>query len=577
MRCSRRALVLFLILCGLPATSNGGLVGGAQLQVSPTTIDAESPSVSSDPGGRFVVVWSGNLDVFARRYDADAVPLGASFQVNTYTTARQLVPRVAIDAAGGFLVVWQGDGEDGSGTGVFAQRYDASGTAQGGEFPVNTYTTGDQQVPVVAAGAGGSFVVVWHSAGQDGDGKGVVGRRFDSSGTPLGPEFVVNGYTTGAQQYAAVASDGPGNFVVVWQSLDPGHAGVFGQRFDTAGATVGPEFLVAQVATLTGPRVTADATGSFVVTWHDYDANDLGIFARRFDAAGTPQGAAFQVNTTVFGRQVAPVVAVGPGGGFVVLWESFQILPGAPGNEKVLGQQYDAAGTMLGPEFEVNASAPKEDEGNASPAVASDAAGDFVVAWGFYRRFEGGTILARRYADPARVPLAAKNVSIKDASNPSRRRVTFRSVDPVLSTSPAVGVDPTADGGFLHVYNADGTGDSACFALPAGGWSASGDPAHPLFVYHDPTFANGPCRVAMVRGGKVPLLRAACSAGTQPITYSLDEPQQTSVGVSFTSGSATYCALLGGTIVKDSAAQQRFVAKKASTPVACPVPPASCP
>ena len=49
----------------------------------------------------------------------------------------------------------------------------------------------------------------------DGSSSGIVGRRFDGAGTPLGGEFQVNTFTTGYQVTPAVAADGAGNFVVV--------------------------------------------------------------------------------------------------------------------------------------------------------------------------------------------------------------------------------------------------------------------------------------------------------------------------------------------------------------------------
>src|SRR6185503_20432602 len=101
-------------------------------------------------------------------------------------------PAVAADAAGNFVVVWASYLEDGSLYGVFGQRYAGAGTALGSEFRVNTYTTGAQTFPSVAADAAGNFVVVWHSNGQDGSSFGVFGQRYSSSGTPLGPEFRVN-------------------------------------------------------------------------------------------------------------------------------------------------------------------------------------------------------------------------------------------------------------------------------------------------------------------------------------------------------------------------------------------------
>jgi cysteine-rich repeat protein len=119
--------------------------------------------------------------VFARRYDAAGVALGPEFQVNTYTTGSQYQPTVAVAPGGEFAVVWQSAGQDGSGEGIFVQRFDAAGVALGGELAVNTHTEGDQRQPMVAASAA-RLVTVWESPGQDGSGIDVFGQLYGFCG-----------------------------------------------------------------------------------------------------------------------------------------------------------------------------------------------------------------------------------------------------------------------------------------------------------------------------------------------------------------------------------------------------------
>ena len=88
-----------------------------------------------------------------------------------------------MDAGGNFVITWTSGGpQDGSGWGVFAQRYDSSGTAVGGEFQVNTYTTANQHHPTVAMDVDGDFVITWTSDGQDVPShccdRGVFAQRF---------------------------------------------------------------------------------------------------------------------------------------------------------------------------------------------------------------------------------------------------------------------------------------------------------------------------------------------------------------------------------------------------------------
>ena len=116
---------------------------------------------------------------------------------------------MAADSAGDFVVVWESGGEDGDGYGIFAQRYNAIGMTQGPEFRVNTYTTSDQQRPSVAMDSAGDFVVAWQS-GEDGSGYGVYAQRYNVAGVAQGSEFQVNTYTTNNQYAPSVAMDSAG-------------------------------------------------------------------------------------------------------------------------------------------------------------------------------------------------------------------------------------------------------------------------------------------------------------------------------------------------------------------------------
>lgn len=61
------------------------------------------------------------MGVFGRRYESSETPV--EFQVNSYTSANQWLGGVAATAGGHFVVTWSSDGQDGSGLGVFAQRF----------------------------------------------------------------------------------------------------------------------------------------------------------------------------------------------------------------------------------------------------------------------------------------------------------------------------------------------------------------------------------------------------------------------------------------------------------------------
>ena len=72
----------------------------------------------------------------------------------------------------------------------------------GGETAVNTTTAGSQRSPIIAYQPDGSSIVVWTDPSADGDSTGVFAQRFDADGTAIGSEFQVNTYTTSFQTVA---------------------------------------------------------------------------------------------------------------------------------------------------------------------------------------------------------------------------------------------------------------------------------------------------------------------------------------------------------------------------------------
>ena len=306
-------------------------------------------------------------------------PIGPEFQVNTFTTGNQGVPSAAFHP-NGFIAVWESDGQDGSGRGVFGR------SAGGAEFRVNTFATGDQHDPDIASNGSGDFVVVWTSP-QDGSGDGVFAQRFASSGAPVGPEFQVNTFTTGTQYQPAVAADLSGNFVVVWSSLGQEGAGaeVFGQRFSSSGVRLGSEFRVNTFTTgdQYRPDIGSDSAGNFLVVWQDGaepgsgGPAGRGVFGRSYNSTGAPVGPEFQVNTHTTGFHGAPAVAVNPSGGAVVVWHS----DGQDGSDLgIFGQRYSVSGTPIASEFQVNTFTTGR---QADPAVGMENTGNgcFLVAW----------------------------------------------------------------------------------------------------------------------------------------------------------------------------------------------------
>ena len=227
---------------GRKMTADGSMTGSDMVVNSAPQYNQYGPDVSSHPAG-FVAVWeSDNQDtsgwgIYGQRLTLDGSKTGSEFKVHTYTPSDQRYPKVAAYDSGAFVSVWQSTSEDGSGSGIYCQRFGADGSKQNNPFRVNTYIVSYQDRPDVAAWPDGRFVVVWQSLHQDDGDWGVYGQMYNADGTPHGSEFRVNSYTAYTQYYAAVTTLEDAGFVVIWnsQAQDDSVSGVFAQRYDAQG------------------------------------------------------------------------------------------------------------------------------------------------------------------------------------------------------------------------------------------------------------------------------------------------------------------------------------------------------
>ena len=229
-----------------------GTAQGGETRVNTTTTNTQSnPSVAMDPSGNFIVAWAGegtqagNADtsgVFFRRYNATGTAQGGETRVNTTTTNTQSNPSVAMDPSGNFIVAWAGEGTragNADNSGVFFQRYNAAGAAQGSETRANATTANAQQTATVSMDMNGNFTIAWTAMTQPGETAAtwaVVKQDFNSDGTPNGNEIRVNTTSAGDQNAPGVGMNRFGEYVVAWagegtQAGNVDTSGVFFQRF----------------------------------------------------------------------------------------------------------------------------------------------------------------------------------------------------------------------------------------------------------------------------------------------------------------------------------------------------------
>ncbi len=374
---------------------------GSEFLVNNETFSTQSGStlVALSDGG-FVAAWvtadssqdGSDFAIKARSFDADGIPRGAEFLINSEAQDRQQEPVLTALPDGGFMVAWYTvfDPLFGiSNNAISARSFNADGTPRGAEFLVNTETAGGGSRPALTTLTDGGFVVAWETTdqAQDGSGWAIKARSFDASGTPRGAEFLVNSETFQHQTASTITSLPDGGFVAAWATYDPAQDGnsdaIKARSFDADGTPRGAEFLVntetfsAQIT----PVLTTLFDGTFVVAWGTLDPAQDGsqnaIKARIFDADGTPRGAEFLVNIEAAGTQWRPTLAPLPDGGFVAAWGTTDEMQDGSGTA-VKARSFDSDGTPRGAEFLVNTETLFDQR---LPALTTLSNGDIVVAW----------------------------------------------------------------------------------------------------------------------------------------------------------------------------------------------------
>ncbi|MDG3444699.1 RTX toxin, partial [Nitrospirillum amazonense] len=281
-------------------------------------------------------------------------------------------------ADGSYVVAWQSAGQDGDGTGIYAQRYTAGGQKLGGEFRVNSVTAGSQTAPSTVALADGGFEVVWLQGYYQ-----VYGQRYDANGAAVGSQitYALDGYIDSGLPKAVQLANG--TMLIVWGGVNTvTNTLAYGQLFDSLGTAIGSRFTVStyRTGTVDYPSIAALADGGFIATWSVGEQNG-DVYAQRFDASGNTVGGYFMPTPTSVSTDRLAVSAGLKDGGFVIVWQASEL--SYTGNSSgipydIYAQRYDASGNTVGGKIRVNSYTTGDE---SQPSVVATADGGYMVAW----------------------------------------------------------------------------------------------------------------------------------------------------------------------------------------------------
>src|ERR1043165_4918619 len=200
-------------------------LGGFRISLNLANARAH-PALAGLPDGRFVATWmtepdgfGGDRQILARVLNPDGSGASNDFLVNSTVANDQTLPAVTGLPGGNFIITWYSlDSGDGSGSCIRARLFDSSGTAIGNDFIVESTTAGDQVIPAITTLADGNVAIAWSSA--VGPGWEIRTRLFDASATPLANDFVANSTTADVNAHPAITALAGSRFVETWRSED---------------------------------------------------------------------------------------------------------------------------------------------------------------------------------------------------------------------------------------------------------------------------------------------------------------------------------------------------------------------
>ncbi|WP_341328087.1 calcium-binding protein [Methylotuvimicrobium sp. KM2] len=448
----------------------------------------EASTLLAYPDGGFINFWQGPGGYYFRKFDTNGRGLGPDQRILTGIGEGANV-RPALFSDGSIVLAWSAPDADGSG--IHVQLFDAAGKPTSNIFRANDTLTDDQGLPAIAVLEDDKFVVAWSSNNQ-GDSlqngiamgstpnqTGVFSQLFDKFGNPLDWETKISD-SGGSDAFVTALANG--GYIIGYEAISTGTEQmlIFAKRFDKDGQFMG--FLTANDSGIAinstfetpkgevgnpdfnelaseqkFPTSTQLSNGNIVVVWQaprdaydipeqDLDAHDFSIVARLYNASGQALNGEIHVNSFTTYDQAQPAVAALADGGFVVVWQSMLQDESYWG---VYGQRFNANGTKVGGEFQVNTTV---HDSQQQPTVIGLSDGGFVVSWeaeyqdghqqGVFQDGDAATEIVMQRYDASGKPLG--------------RSLSGGSGDDTIIANGTVGVDISGGDGNDELIGGDG-------------------------------------------------------------------------------------------------------------------------
>ena len=253
---------------------------------------------TSSDGTTFAIAWLSQTGSTATTYDVYVKVYGAidgptytgtsDIKVNSTAVATDQKMDMAMDENGDFVVVWS----DLTNDKIYAQRFNSSGTKQGGIISVDDVYGFAVYNLYVAMDASGEFVVTWYDARTEDASGGVFAKKFNADGTVQNSTFLVNHITTGYQNGGQVDMASSGEFVIAY--FDGTDA--YYRKYEANGSLIGT-YNTFSISGFTSPSIRGFGIDDNLNYTVAFSESGEGIYAQRYEWNGTAIGTATTIAT----------------------------------------------------------------------------------------------------------------------------------------------------------------------------------------------------------------------------------------------------------------------------------------
>lgn len=226
--------------------------------------------------------------------------------------------------------------------------------------------------------------------------------------------WIQNGIPVGCanndQITSAIASDGSGGSIVVWQDYRNGNYDVYAQRVNVDGVV---QWTVNGVAVCTSdsnqlqPRIVSDGSGGAIIAWQDFRNDNFDIYAQRVNSSGAVLWTANGVPVSTAAFDQFNLAMIGDGlGGAILTWEDNR--SNVVDCPDIYAQRVNASGVALWTAEGVAIC--NEASAQHGPRLVSDNYGGAFITW-YDRRAGDYDIYTQRIASGGAVQWTTNGVA----------------------------------------------------------------------------------------------------------------------------------------------------------------------